>query len=135
MWGFQAAMQEAGLRDDLLFLAPESAGFAGGRLALEVLLRKEPKLQGLYCVTDVVAAGVLFECMRRGWSVPERFSVAGYGDYEIAPEVPPGLTTVKTNGGAIGRTAGELLVRKIETGQVESPVRHVPYEIVIRHSM
>jgi LacI family gluconate utilization system Gnt-I transcriptional repressor len=133
--GFQRAMEEAGLHSDLIFLAPESAGFAGGRLALDALVRKEPRLQGLCCVTDVLAAGALFECMRRGWSVPERFSVAGYGDFEIAAEVPPGLTTVKTNGAEIGRTAGEMLVQKIETGRVDSRVRRVPYDIVIRHSL
>jgi LacI family gluconate utilization system Gnt-I transcriptional repressor len=133
--GFQQAMEDAGLRSDLVFLAPEKAGFAGGRLALDALVRKEPRLQGLCCVTDVLAAGALFECMRRGWNVPERFSVAGYGDFEIAAEVPPGLTTVKTNGGEIGRTAGEMLVQRIETGQMEPRVRQVPYEIVIRHSL
>lgn len=133
--GFQQAMEEAGLRSDLVFLAPESAGFAGGRLALEALVRQEPKLQGLCCVTDVMAAGALFECMRRGWEVPGRFSVAGYGDYEVASEVPPGLTTVKTNGAEIGRVAGEMLVQRAETGQVDALVRKVPYEIVIRHSV
>lgn len=133
--GFQHAMEDAGLRSDLVFLAPESAGFAGGRLALDALVRRDPALQGLCCVTDVMAAGALFECIRRGWEVPGRFSVAGYGDYEVAAEVPPGLTTVKTNGGEIGRVAGEMLVQKIETGQVESRIRKVPYEIVIRHSL
>jgi LacI family transcriptional regulator, gluconate utilization system Gnt-I transcriptional repressor len=133
--GFQKAMTEAGLRSDLLFHTPESAGFATGRLAIETLTRQEPRLQGLCCVTDVVAAGALFECMRRGWRLPEQFSVAGYGDYEIASEVPPGLTTVKTNGKDIGRAAGEMLVQKIETGRVDSIIRKVPYEIIIRHSL
>ncbi|MBH1963008.1 MAG: LacI family DNA-binding transcriptional regulator [Comamonadaceae bacterium] len=133
--GFQKAMEDAGLRSDLVFLVPESAGFAGGRLAMEALLAKEPQLQGLCCVSDVVAAGALFDCMRRGWRVPDRFSVAGYGDYEIAAEVPPGLTTVNTNGAEIGRTAGEMLLQKIETGRVDSVTRRVPYQIVIRHSL
>lgn len=133
--GFQQAMADAGLRSDLVFNAPESVGFATGRLALEALQRQEPRLQGLCCVTDVVAAGALFECLRRGWSVPERFSVAGYGDYEIAAEVPPGLTTVKTNGAEIGRAAAEMLLQKIETGRIEAPVRRIPYEIIVRRSL
>lgn len=133
--GFQQAMNDAGLRSDLIFLAPESAGFAGGRLAMEALLRQEPKLQGLCCITDVMAAGALFECMRRGWKVPERFAVAGWGDYEIASEVPPGLTTVKTHGVELGRAAGEMLVQKIETGEIDSLTRRIPYELVIRHSL
>lgn len=133
--GFQQAMRDAGLRDDLVFLAPEHMGFAVGRLAIEALLRREPGLQGLCCVTDVVAAGALFECTRREWAVPERFAVAGYGDYEIASEVPPGLTTVRTHGAEIGRAAGEMLVQKIETGQVSQTSRRVPYEIIVRRSL
>lgn len=133
--GFQQAMADAGLRSDLVFAAPESVGFATGRLAMESLLLQEPRLQGLCCVTDIVASGALFECMRRSWSVPDRFSVAGYGDYEIAAEVPPGLTTVRTNGGEIGRAAGEMLLQKIETGQVETRVRRIPYEIIVRRSL
>lgn len=133
--GFQKAMHDAGLRSDLIHLSAESTGFAGGRLAIEALLEKEPRLQALCCVTDVVAAGALFECARRGWKVPGKFAVAGYGDYEIAAEVPPGLTSVRTNAAAVGRAAGELLLQKIETGDVDDPVRRVPYEIVIRGSV
>lgn len=133
--GFQQAMRDAGLRDDLVFQTPETTGFAAGRLALDALLHQESRLQGICCVTDVMAAGVLFECLRKGWQVPERLAVAGYGDYEIAAEIPPGLTTVKTNGSEIGRAAGEMLVQKIETGQVEFKTRRVPYEIVVRRSL
>jgi LacI family gluconate utilization system Gnt-I transcriptional repressor len=133
--GFQRAMEEAGLRADLIHLSAEAEGFAGGRLAIEALLKKERRLQALCCVTDVVAAGALFECARRGWKVPGRFAVAGYGDYQIAAEVPPGLTSVKTNGAGIGQAAGELLVQRIETGQVGDLVRRVPYEIIVRGSV
>lgn len=133
--GFQDALSAAGLRDDLLCFGPEALGFSGGRVALDHLLGREPRLQAMCCVTDIFAVGVLFECMRRGWSVPERFAVAGYGDFEIAAEVPPGLTTVSTRGYAIGGTAAELLVDKAETGLVAEAIRDVGYELVLRGSL
>jgi LacI family gluconate utilization system Gnt-I transcriptional repressor len=88
--GFRAAMKVAGLRDDLLATVPASAGFAGGSIALGQLLELDHELEGVFCFTDVLGAGVIFECMRRGWAVPDRMSVVGFGDYEIASELPPG---------------------------------------------
>jgi LacI family gluconate utilization system Gnt-I transcriptional repressor len=89
----------------------------------------------MVCVTDIFAVGALFECMRRGWPVPERFALAGYGDYEIAAEVPPGLTTVRTRAYTIGGVAAELLVEKAETGFVAEATHNVGYELVLRGSL
>lgn len=133
--GFQAAMREAGLQDDLLYFGQEVAGFATGRLALEQLLQREPDLQALFCVTDVLAAGAIFECARRGWSIPDRFAVAGYGDYEIAAEIKPGLTTVRTPGHDIGVAAARMVVESVEVGSTPSRTVDVGYEIILRDSI
>jgi len=132
--GFQEAMAAAGLRNDLLFFGPEALGFSGGRLAMDHLLQVEPRLQALVCVTDIFAVGALFECMRRGWPVPERFALAGHGDYEIGAEVPPGLTTIGTRGHFLGATAAELLLQKAETGAAVEPVRDIGFELIVRGS-
>ncbi|MFC7399979.1 LacI family DNA-binding transcriptional regulator [Chelatococcus sp. GCM10030263] len=132
---FQETMRGAGLRDDLVIFAPEALGFAGGRVAIEHLLDKEPAVEALICVTDIFAVGALFECMRRGWPVPERFAVAGFGDYEISSEVPPGLTTIRTHGYEIGRTAAEMLVEKAERGLAARPTENVGYQLIVRGSV
>ncbi|WP_210261152.1 LacI family DNA-binding transcriptional regulator [Enterovirga aerilata] len=133
--GFEAALRQAGLRDDLLYFGPEALGFATGRLALEALLSSEPKLDGLFCVTDVLAAGAIFDCARRGWPVPDRLAVAGYGDYDIAAELTPGLTTVRTPGHAMGSRAATLILASVETGRPSERIIDVGYELVIRDSI
>ncbi len=132
--GFRAALHDRGLDDSVVVHVPVSAGFAGGREALHRLLGLEPGLQAFFGVTDVVAAGALFDCLRRGWPVPRRMAVAGYGDFEIAQEVPPGLTTVKTRGWEVGEAAARMLLQKIETGRAPAKSRDVGYEIVVRGS-
>ena len=132
--GFQAALQKAGLRDDLLYFGPESLGFAAGRLALEHLLRLEPDLRAMFCVTDVLAAGAIFDCARRGWAVPDRFAVAGYGDYDIAAEIKPGLTTVRTPGQDIGAAAARMIVECVRSERSAERVVDVGYEIIVRES-
>lgn len=132
--GFSDAMTAAGLPDDLVASVPGRSGFAGGRTALEELLAREPGLEGIFCFTDVLAAGVIFDCMRRGWPVPERLAVAGYGDYEIAAELPPGLTTVRTPGDRIGEEAARMIMARCSGAQIESRVVDVGYSLVRRGS-
>ena len=132
--GFEDALREAGLATDLVASVPGWSGFAGGKIALEQLITREPNLEGIFCFTDVLAAGVIFECMRRGWSVPDRLAVVGYGDYEIAAELPPGLTTVHTPGDRIGEEAARMIVARCTGAPVEHSTVDVGYTIVRRSS-
>jgi LacI family gluconate utilization system Gnt-I transcriptional repressor len=132
--GFREALSEAGLREDLIALVPDLSGFAGGRIALEQIMTEEPEIDGLFCFTDVLATGALFECMRRNWDVPGRLAIVGYGDYEIAAEVPPGLTTVRTPGDKIGEVAATLIMDRVRGIAAPNAVVDVGYEVVVRGS-
>jgi LacI family gluconate utilization system Gnt-I transcriptional repressor len=132
--GFQTAMRQAELPDDLLYFGPETLGFTTGKLALEYLLEREPQMDSLFCVTDVLAVGAIFECARRGWHIPDRLGVAGYGDYEIASEISPGLTTVRTPGRAMGEMAARMLLDSAR-GTLSARTFDVGYEIIVRESI
>lgn len=133
--GFRAVLGEAGLRDDLVVEVAEPLGFAGGSRALALLLEREPALEALFCVTDVVAVGALLDCMRRGWAVPERLAIAGYGNYEIAAEIPPGLSTIDSRAYQIGWSAASLIAERVETDTCTMPHRDIGYDLVVRGSV
>lgn len=131
--GFQAALSEAGLRDDVLFYTEESRGFAGGRLAIEALEAIEPRLDAIFCATDILAAGAVFEAQRRGWRIPGDFGIAGFGDFDIASEIHPGLSTIRTHGYEIGQAAAKLVLDAVENRRGKRSI-NVGYDIVIRNS-
>lgn len=133
--GFQDAMKAAGLRSDLVAYADQAAGFAAGRIALDKLLAQEPELDGLFCATDILAVGAIFECARRHWSVPGRLGIAGYGDYEIGSEITPKLTTVSTPSYEIGVAAADMLVGKLSGNAPRERVRDVGYALTLRDSL
>lgn len=70
--------------------------------------------------------------------MPGRIAIAGFGDFEVAENCHPRLTTVAVACVAIGQAAGELLLRAIEaarTGQRLPPeVVHIPFHIEQRES-
>jgi LacI family transcriptional regulator, gluconate utilization system Gnt-I transcriptional repressor len=137
--GFQDELTNAGLAADIV-IQPKAVSddhtpeFAAGAEALDALLRTTPALDAILCATDVLAVGVLFECQRRNIKVPDELSVAGFGDFEIAAAVHPGLTTVKTRGYQIGWNAADLLISRIEGKPTEQRVCDVGYDIVYRDS-
>lgn len=132
--GYLQAMASAGLRTDLIATVPGWSGFSGGRDALERLQAIEPNLEGVFCFTDILAAGIMFECMRKGLRVPQDLAVVGYGDYEIAAELPPGLTTVHTPGDLIGEHAARMIMARCRGDAQASKLVDVGYSIVMRGS-
>jgi LacI family gluconate utilization system Gnt-I transcriptional repressor len=132
--GFLQALTAAALRTDLIATVPSWSGFGGGKLALDQLLEIEPELEGVFCFTDVLAAGVMFECMRKGWGIPDRLSIVGYGDYEIAAQLSPGLTTVHTPGDIIGEQAAQLILARCNGDAPASNIVDVGYNLVVRGS-
>lgn len=131
---FRQHMALAGVANDLVHLANEADGFGAGPRALEALCRQEERLDAVICATDIVAAGILFECGRRGWRVPDRLAVAGWGDYEIAAEITPGLTTVQPHAYEMGWRAVTMILDRAKGASVDRPVVDTGFRLVHRAS-
>ena len=111
---------------------------AQGGEALTLLMQQWPDVDAVMAVSDLSAFGVLAECQRRGWSVPERIAIAGFGDFEVALNCHPRLTTVAIDCAGIGRAAGELLLRAIDAArngeQLPAETVMTPFHIAQRES-
>ncbi len=111
---------------------------AQGAEAVVQLMAQWPQVDAAVCVSDLCAFGVLAECQRRGWAVPRRLAIAGFGDFEVGRNCHPRITTVAVDSRAIGHAAGELLLRAIAAAQngVDLPAETVlvPFSIMARES-
>lgn len=90
-------------------------------------------ITAILCGNDLIASGVITECTRRGFRVPEDISVIGFDDIPLAAELTPPLTTIRQN--------------RLETGKcgfyaLNSLINHVPIsrtllrpQLIIRDSV
>jgi len=60
--------------------------------------------------------------------------VVGFGDHEFAADLEPALTTVRIDGGAIGRQAARFIVDRAEGRDVAERVVDVGFSIIDRTS-
>ena len=92
-----------------------------------------PDTEAVICVSDLSAFGALTECQRRGVPVPDRMSIAGFGDYDIGQICVPSLTTVNPFPTEIGREAADLILAVLDDQTVD-PVRVITPELLVRES-
>lgn len=137
--GYGRAIEELGLPRGrvISFGQPPISTDQGGE-AIVQLLDQWPDVDAAVCVSDLSAFGALMECHRRGWAVPGRIAVAGFGDFEVARAAFPRLSTVAVDAGAIGRATGDLLRRAIEASRegrvIPAELTVVPFEVIRRES-
>lgn len=84
--------------------------------------------------SDLFATGALLSCQRMGIQVPSQLGIIGFGDYEMAKEMVPSLTTVAVPTTRIGREAAQLILQRLKGGP-EIPRRlNLGFELLARES-
>jgi LacI family transcriptional regulator, gluconate utilization system Gnt-I transcriptional repressor len=132
--GYAQAMEERGLSPTVIEVRNAGLAISNGAEALSRLVEQSPEADAVFFANDFLAFGGLIEAQRRGWPVPARIAVAGFGDFEIARETLPALSTVRVPGAAIGREAARLVLQRL-AGETP-PLRQIDlgFEIVLRES-
>ena len=88
-------------------------GALAGEATRRLLSLPDPPSCILY-PDDLACFGGINELERRGLSLPENVSTAGYDGLDIGQTFHPKLTTVRQNAEGMGRCAAEELVRAID---------------------
>lgn len=132
--GYELALRRAGLRVPPAFKIEVPITMGGGREALGHLLALPIRPRAMFCATDVIAAGAIQECLRRGLRLPDDIAVAGYDDLDIARELLPSLTTVRVPRYEIGRQAARLFQLSLSGRRPREAVLDIGYELVVRES-
>jgi DNA-binding LacI/PurR family transcriptional regulator len=68
----------------------------------------------IFATSDTTAIGLMQAAFRAGVTIPDRLSIVGYDDIDIAEYTIPPLTTISQTGLAMGQAAARLLFEMIE---------------------
>lgn len=128
------AMKEAGLELRPDWIVEQPFSIQGGRDAARRLMHGSQRPTVIMCHTDLQALGVMHECARDGFVVPDDISVTGMDDIALAEMASPPLTTIRVPTRRIGMLAAKKIVDMIEErGPVENT--DTPCEIIVRESL
>ena len=90
----------------------------------------------IFATSDTIAIGLLQAAYQTDVAVPDRLSIVGFDDLDIAAFTIPPLTTVSQSGVEMGRVAGDLLLDMVEQELTPDQVADVvlPTRLVVRKS-
>ena len=135
---FAASARFAAIRDHLAsrgypFVAPSlysaPPGIEDGSDGLLYLLEKYSDIDAVIFGNDLMAAGAFLLCQKRGWSIPERIAIAGFGGLEIGQSLPKKLTTVEYPRYDVGRRAARAALNAL-AGQDEPTVTDMKFTLI-----
>lgn len=125
---------QRGLGEVFVVNVGASRSIQSGREAMLRILHEAPEVDAIFCSSDLLALGVMTEARVQGIAVPERIAIMGFGDIPFVADMVPALSTVRINGGDIGRQAARFLMDRAEGRAVEQRIVDVGFSIVVRDS-
>jgi LacI family gluconate utilization system Gnt-I transcriptional repressor len=130
---FVAAARAAGAQATVM-VAPAGDAFDAGRHVLGLLLRAgPPAVTAAAFANDHLACGALLEAGARGLLVPQHLALLGFGDFAIARQLSPALSSVQLPRHAIGAETARSLLDALRRGKPARPVA-LPWTLVARGS-
>ena len=116
--GFRNAMEERGIGFDparhILDLgSTQNIGLAAGDV-LDNWLNEGNKLPtAFFCMSDMVALGVMQALQKRSIQIPDAVSVVGFDGLAVSAHTAPPLSSMQSDRAALGRLGVELLARHL----------------------
>lgn len=116
--GFRNAMEEQGIcfepsRHILDLGKAQNISLAAGDVVNEWLNAGNKMPTAFFCVSDMVALGVMQALQQRGTLVPEDVSVIGFDGLAFGANTTPPLTSMQSDRAALGRIGVELLAQQL----------------------
>jgi DNA-binding LacI/PurR family transcriptional regulator len=132
--GYRDAITLAGLRGGEALVEGGDFGEESGYRGMQLLLRRRPKVDGLFAASDLMAAGALRALRDAGRRVPEDVAVVGFDDAPLARHTIPPLTTMRQPMDDVARAMAELLLRQIDEGPSRGDQVVCPATLIRRES-
>lgn len=132
--GFEERLRELGVKKIPCCIVQAPSTLGNGRAGLRKLLQRHPRIDAVFCSSDVLAHGAAIEAQARGLAVPRELAVMGFGDLDFSADTHPALSTVHIDGAAIGRQAARFIIDRVEGLDAGPRVRDIGFSIVERAS-
>lgn len=133
--GFLAALAHAGISaSDTTVTTKASMSVGLGAELLGQLLDAVPQVDAVFCNSDELAFGAIYEAQRRSIAIPGELAIAGFNDLDGAAVINPGLTTIKTPLYQIGKESASLLLKRLNDEEVVDRVIDLGTQLIVRQS-
>lgn len=131
--GVRLAMAKRNLELPAEYLIERPFDLGEGAGAFHELMSRSTPPTAVLCGSDMFAIGAMFEASRMGIRVPDDVSITGFDDTDLASNVAPALTTIRTPRVKMAEVTADYLLATLSEGSDHHP-RRLDVELIIRES-
>lgn len=133
--GYRCALARHGLAVRADYIASGQYGDDAGYEAMRLLLKTDPRPDGVCCYDDAAALGAIKAILEAQLRVPEDIAVMGAGNVHYSDSLRVPLSTVDQSSTMIGEAAADLLTECIESPKpLTRRCVFIPPRLVVRDS-
>lgn len=132
--GYRQAIEDAGIKFDPALVVAGDFQFQSGYLAAKVLFEHRAPPTAIFTCNDLMAIGTYRFANENGIKVPEALSIVGFDDTRLAVYSNPPLTTIRQPKQLMGVRAAQLLLERLNDGELQTRKEKMGVELVIRRS-
>ena len=114
--GFRSALRQYDIPFSHDLMVAGGIDGEGGIEAARRILKMNPRPDGLFITSDLVAAVCIHTLKEAGVRVPEDIAVVGFNNDPVGRLITPKLTTIDYNGFEVGKTAAMNLLDQLSGG-------------------
>jgi len=129
--GYRAALAAAGLEADDRLLAVVDSESGSTTAAIAALLAAPDPPTAVFVANDRMAIEALEVCVARDIRVPDDLAVIGFDNVWVGRLSGVALTSIDSRARSVGRTAAEVLARRIRARHAETPPPVAPPERIV----
>lgn len=132
--GYIRALEEAGIDYNPAYCGYGDYSYKSGFRVMKYLLSLDPRPTAVFCISDLMAVGAIRSAMEENLHVPEDLAVCGFDNVYFARMFKPTLTTVSQPMYDLGCVAMEVLLKAIESKDMETMHYILEHELIVRES-
>lgn len=121
--GYKKALEQNGLTFDPSLVYPcRNVTYEEGRVFAERIHKEHPDVDGIFCITDLVAVGVISYFNEHNIRIPQDVALIGFSNWFISQVITPKLSSIRQPDHEMGVEAARVLLKEINQRKHNIPV-------------
>ena len=132
--GYQLALKNYNIEYDNELIGEGDFRIKGGYQVMKRFLKLTKLPTAIFAANDLLALGAMQAIQKKNFYIPEKFSVIGFNDIELASFVYPSLTTIRQPILEMGNLAVKMLLKIIIDNEFNQKKVILRPKLIIRES-
>lgn len=132
--GYTRALNEFGIEKDEKYIFRCTYDYSDGFKALDYFMSLDNPPEAIFCISDLLAVGVIKQAIKRGIKIGTELEVCGFDNISLSEMFIPEITTVSQPGYEIGQKVIAGLIENIHNPVKRSDTVILEHKLIVRNS-